>query len=860
MYMDNGLDATAADVGCAPTVDSDRAAAGDEASNIADSDTVAADTNRDDSARSPRELPPLEVSEPGRYTLHEEIARGGMGRIVAARDHKLCRDIAIKEMQSQTPSWERRFLREMMITAGLQHPSIIALHDAGRWPSGEVFYAMKHVKGRSLAEAVGAKASLDDRLSLLPSVIAVAEAIAYAHSVGVIHRDLKPANVLVGDFGETVVIDWGLAKYVDEAEHHLDEDSDGGGSDSLTVAGEAVGTPAYMSPAQAQGQTVDEQADVYALGALLYHVIVGRSPYADKGSKSVDDLMRRVKAGPPTPITELHPDAPRDLLAIVDKAMARTASQRYASAAELAEDLNRFAAGQRVRAHDYSSWHLVARWLGRHRAAVGVAAVMAAALAVSTGVSFMRITDERDRAEAQQRLAEEHRGEAEGLMGFMLGDMHTALRPLGKTSILGPVALETVEYFERRPVDWSRPDDVDLRAAAYVHLGEVRRAEGDSDGALESYATAMALRKRLVKMDGDDAERQRGLSRARTRISAVYRDRGELDRALVELREDQRAWQRLVELDPSSDDHRSYLARTGYEIGEILEGKGQHDDALAEYRDSHAIRQRLVAATPEHPERLHDVSVTHDALGALLIGRKDLVGALAEYTASVTIAQQLVDLDSENARWRRALFVSRERVGDVYRARGDLDRALDEYGASRAAAAWLVERDPQNAHWQRDLSVAHGKVGNILLGRGDLDDALASYVRSKQIRVRLVAIDPNNSAWARDLSVSHGKVGTILRKQGKLAEALVEYSAGLAIREGLVKTHPENTTWQHDIAVSHYFIGEIAEDLGDTALAHHHYGVAVDIAERLVREHPQDESLGRFLEPFREGRARTSGR
>src|SRR5262245_33238941 len=173
------------------------------------------DRSESNGGTSERVLPARERS---RYTVIAEHARGGIGRIIRARDEELGRELAVKELLAPYPAAEARFVREALITARLEHPGIVPVHEAGRWESGEPFYAMKLVSGRTLKEIVEEKKRLSERLSLLPNLIDVAEAIAYAHDRGVIHRDLKPSNVIVGEFGETVVIDWGLAKAIGEAD------------------------------------------------------------------------------------------------------------------------------------------------------------------------------------------------------------------------------------------------------------------------------------------------------------------------------------------------------------------------------------------------------------------------------------------------------------------------------------------------------------------------------------------------------------------------------------------------------------------------------------------------------------------
>ncbi|TMQ21146.1 MAG: hypothetical protein E6J90_14735 [Deltaproteobacteria bacterium] len=339
--------------------------------------------------------PPI---DPARYQLIGEFARGGLGRIMKVRDLRIGRIVAIKEMLRTGEVPHARFVREATITARLEHPAIVPVHDIGRWRSGEPFYSMKLISGRSLQDLISDAPDLDGRLALLPNVIAVADAIAYAHSQGIIHRDLKPANVLVGAFGETVVIDWGLAKDLRAAGDGLEvelEDETGarGASDggrSLTVAGAVLGTPCYMAPEQAGGQSVDERADVYALGAMLYEVLAGKPPYHG-GVTPV-----AVLAGPPPPVETRQPMIPPDLAAIVRKAMAREPGDRYPSAREMALDLRRFQTGRLVSAHIYSSGMLIRRWLRRYRAPVTVAAVALAILAAVGAVSVDRVVTERD--------------------------------------------------------------------------------------------------------------------------------------------------------------------------------------------------------------------------------------------------------------------------------------------------------------------------------------------------------------------------------------------------------------------------------------------------------------------------------
>ena len=264
------------------------------------------------------------------YRVDSELARGGMGRIFLARDRRLGRNVAVKEALVTEDAFLVRFDREVRLTARLQHPGIVSIYEAGRWPTGEPFYAMRLIAGRPLSSVIAETTTLAQRLALIPNVLAVAEALAYAHDQRIIHRDLKPANVLVGTFGETVVIDWGLAKDLDDtrAGDETGPYADTG-EGALTMLGSVMGTPSYMPIEQATGQAVDARADVYAIGAILYEVLCGKPPYEGPTGMSILGLL--VAQAPPA-LAARATGVPADLLAIVDRAMARDADRRYRTA------------------------------------------------------------------------------------------------------------------------------------------------------------------------------------------------------------------------------------------------------------------------------------------------------------------------------------------------------------------------------------------------------------------------------------------------------------------------------------------------------------------------------------------------
>ena len=347
-----------------------------------------------------------------RYRLGAELGRGGMGRVVEAFDTQLGRTVALKEVLPKGEGVAKRFAREVQITARLEHPAIVPLYDSGTSADGRPFYVMRRVTGRPLDEIIKRAGSLAERLVLLPNVLAAIDAVAHAHRRGVIHRDLKPANILVGELGETVVIDWGLAKVVGE------DDADAGNAlkipsaaDSLqTQVGAVFGTPGFMAPEQVRGDEPGARSDVYALGATLYQLLAGGPPHA---GTSATEVLEGTLKHQVLPLAETAPGAPVELVAIVDKALSFEPETRYADAGALGEDVRRFLAGQLVAAHHYTPRQKIGRFARRHRAALTIAAAAMVVLAVLAWISVSRVISERDEASAARQAAEVDKRAAE---------------------------------------------------------------------------------------------------------------------------------------------------------------------------------------------------------------------------------------------------------------------------------------------------------------------------------------------------------------------------------------------------------------------------------------------------------------
>src|SRR5579883_335803 len=330
-----------------------------------------------------------------RFRILRPHAKGGLGEVFLARDVELNRDVALKEIQPQfadDPRYRARFEFEAEVTGGLEHPSVVPVYGLGHTPDGRPFYAMRFIRGNSLKEAVQrfheaekapgrdpGRSTLELR-ELLGRFMDVCDAIAYAHSRGVLHRDLKPGNIMLGKYGETLVVDWGLAKALDQLEpqspierSELPLRPSSGSNLEQTQAGLAVGTPAYMSPEQAAGRLdrLGPRSDVYCLGATLYHLLTGHAPCE---AEQVAVVYEKIRTGDIPRPRALNPRIAPALEAICLKAVALKPEDRYPSAEALKADLERWLADEPLTAWREPFSLRARRWARRNRTAVTAAA------------------------------------------------------------------------------------------------------------------------------------------------------------------------------------------------------------------------------------------------------------------------------------------------------------------------------------------------------------------------------------------------------------------------------------------------------------------------------------------------------
>ena len=517
--------------------------------------------------------PPRHEPAGERFVILRPHAAGGLGKVSVARDAELNREVALKELHDRhadDPQSRWRFLQEAEITGGLEHPGIVPIYGLGRYADGRPYYAMRLIRGSSLADAIArfhAKAEANwtggptgrNLRRLLQRLIDACNAIEYAHSRGVLHRDIKPSNVMLGQYGETLVVDWGLAKPLGRA--GVDPFIEGSdltpasfpeallkpqsGSDSApTQMGSAMGTPAFMSPEQAAGQ-LDElgpASDVYSLGATLYEILTGQPPQTERDLGVVLDRVQRGDFPKPR---EVNSSAPRGLEAVCLKAMALKPAERYASARRLADDVEAWLADEPVTARREPTLARAWRWVRKHRTLVtGAAGVLVAAL-VSTSIGVWRLNASNDRerqakeaAIVAKDLAEEAEAEAR--------------RQVARNEELLDLARRSLERYEALSQS--------QQLAAY---GMETLRSDLQEAALDYYTT-------LARQTGESEQARADRGRALYRLGSTYWQLGRFDDALAALRQSHELFLKLRDEFASKAEYRRAAAVALAGIGELM--------------------------------------------------------------------------------------------------------------------------------------------------------------------------------------------------------------------------------------------------------------------------------------------------
>jgi serine/threonine-protein kinase len=812
---------------------------------------------------------PVLLSTAQRFQVLRPHARGGIGVVSVALDSELRREVALKEIraeQADDPSSRNRFLLEAEVTGRLEHPGVVPVYGLGTNREGRLYYAMRFVRGESLRDAIErfheadrvpnrdpSERSLELR-QLLRRFIDVCNAIAYAHSRGILHRDLKPANILLGPYGETLVVDWGLAKVVAEkdAPKHAKPTFDVpfASDSSETQTGSAVGTPAYMSPEQAEGDPtrLGPASDVYGLGATFYCLITGRPPIE---GKDVPTLLRLAQQGRIPPAREINKRVPAALEAVCRKAMAFNPENRYVTARALADDIEHWLADEPVSARREPIWDRARRWMRRHR--TWMATVLAAILVAMIGASAVAVVKTAATRQLEASLQREAKANQSAQARFRLAldavrAYHTGvsedvlLKEKALESLRTKLLSSSLEFYAKLQNELERESTPTARAhlaESYEQVADLTSEIGSMEKATAPFERALAIREALVAEAPADPQREAALASTLHEFARLQQETGHLNEAIAPFERAHAIRKRLVKAYPKVEKYQLDLAHSKAGFGELLNEIGQKEDAMLMLRDSRDIIAEFARRSPVSIARQRDLASSYDRLGRLYfeLGKTD--DAKAEYGRALKIRQDLVRREPRSIPFRSELAASFTTIGNLeFDARHNPGEALRAYRESQKLIARIVEESPIVLRFQLDLANACLNVGRSYRETGRHNDAIVEIHHAIQILEAVTKTDPTVLDGQNRLARAYLIEGLVLYDMGRDAESLKAYERVAAMLPPLIAASPSAINLRLDLAYAYDNTGSIYRQSGRPEQALESYRKSREVLEGLVRDDP----------------------
>ncbi len=769
-----------------------------------------------------------------RYRSIRSHAKGGLGEVFVAIDEELGREVALKEIQERhadSPDSRDRFLLEAEVTGGLEHPGIVPVYGLGRYLDGRPYYAMRFIRGQPFKDAIDAfheaeKTRRDPGIralelrQLLGQFIDVCNALEYAHSRGIIHRDIKPANIMLGAFGETLVVDWGLAKALDRPEERQRSPTElpllrplSGGS-SETLFGSTIGTPHYMSPEQAAGllDRLGPSSDIYSLGATLYCLLTGQTPIQERTVKALLDKVQKGDFPPPRAIDRRVPPA---LEAVCLKAMALRPEDRYASARALAEDIEHWLADEPVSVYREPWTTRLARWSKRHKTLVTTTSALFLSGVVALAVFTVLIQREQARTERNYLLAR--------------SAVDQMLTELGAVDLVDVPQMEPVrKVMLTKALDFYKAflneheHDRTLRretGRAHIRLGDILEMLGDYAGAESNYDDAIDMLKPLV---------------------------------------------------PKELMARADLAAAWHNLGMLLKKSNRFSEAEPAFRAARDLRKLLVEQYPQTPEYVKDEKDSVYQLGALLArlpGRSQEVES--SYLEAIEAESRLAAQHPDQPDYRRKLARYRNNLG-IFRRQIDPRAARAEYDEALKIHGELASKYPAVAAYQWEVARTLSNLGVVEQDERDLDGAERSFTKAHDKYKELTGGFPTVPDYRQELATVDNNLGMLLLRRNRPQEAETHLRAALASFESLVKAFPNRPDFRQRLAITHRNLGifqflanhdvkesesefqnarkrieQLIEEFPDVPEYHSDLGQAIDSVVNIVKDNPtrRDDAL-----------------
>jgi serine/threonine-protein kinase len=789
------------------------------------------------------------TSEGQRFRVLRPHARGGLGTVFVALDSELHREVALKQIldaHADDPLSRTRFVMEAEITGGLEHPGVVPVYGLGTDTDGRPYYAMRFIKGDSLKEAVvrfratgsdPGRHSLEFR-HLLRRFLDVCNAIDYAHSRGVIHRDLKPANIVLGKHGETLVVDWGLAKAVGRADPSVGEQTlaPASSGSSETLPGSAMGTPSYMSPEQARGELdlLGPRSDVYSLGATLYYLLTGKPPFE---SKDVASILRDVKAGRFLRPSQREPALDRALEAICLKAMSTQPEERYASAVALADDLERWMADEPVVSWREPFSRRARRWVRRNRTAVtALAASVLVALAGTAAVLAVQT-----QANAQLRSVNTDLGIANIRISMANADLKSANGREKQRFVLAMDAIKLFHgdvsedlllkekqfeslrikllkgaagFYDRLEDLLKSQPDRESRTAlgnAYEELATLTGEISDQTAALAVHRKALAVRQTLAAEPAADEGTKLAVARSLTSVGDLQQARGEMPEARASFEEARRLAEEAERRGWDPEQVQVAMGRAQLHLANLLARTEDRSEARTAYLKALVIRQQLVDAFPTVLGYQEALATVYNNFAYLLFEMGDVAGSREAYEKGLVLREKLVESYSDDTDFQRDAAWSFLSLGQLLSYTGDPSRARSAFDKALTIRQKLADVYPRVSSIQAELARAYLSMGWFLLRSDRPGESLEHFAREEAIWKRLVDANPSVGDYRSYLANCHLNTALALLRLGRLAEARTRSERAVALYQVLVNDHPASPDYRCGFAESLLRFGQVRQ-------------------------------------------------